>query len=210
MKAVIITASAASVFVMAVTAPPALADEAKQIDVLLIHPPFNAAYSCSEHWEGQLPYLGDALGSDCYVTELVENANGGSFARAFRNDGMRNEDWYSWGREVLAPFDGVVARVMINDVVNEPGLLGKPPASLVIFKNDRGENVMIGHIADVTVQEGDAVKAGQVFAVVGNNGYGRNPHLHIGAWRDKEPLQLRHDLRARGRMMTEPKPAESE
>ena len=165
-----------------------------------IHPLFAEDYACQEHYEGQLAYKGDALGTDCFVTRLVEVAPERSFAVAYVNDGLANEDWYGWRAEVLAPFDGVVTRLSLNEVTNEPGRLGSPPASMIIFERDDGLSVLYAHIREPQVAEGDRVAAGQVVARVGNNGFGRNPHIHIGAWIGDEPLQLRHDLVAMGEL----------
>ena len=170
------------------------------IEQAAIHPIFTAHYSCSEHWEGQLPYPGDALGADCIVYGGMAADGKSGFMRAFKTDGLTNEDWYGWGEPVLAPFDSTIAKININPVVNKPGQTGKPPASFVVFKHSDGTMVMVGHVAYITVKEGDAVKAGQAFAKVGNNGFGRAPHIHIGAWRGKTPLQIRFDIRALGKM----------
>lgn len=174
---------------------------AKPIETITIHPPFAADYACSEHWEGQLQYAGDALGTDCFVTALVDTPDGGAFSRAFRTDGLANEDWLGWGEPVLAPIDGKIAKIVVNETVNAPGQLGEPPATFVVFERADGAKVLIAHVAKITVKEGNTIKAGQPFAVVGNNGYARNPHVHIGAWDAEGPLQIRHDLRARGALM---------
>jgi murein DD-endopeptidase MepM/ murein hydrolase activator NlpD len=170
------------------------------IEQVTIHPIFKAHYSCSEHWEGQLPYPGDALGADCIVYGGMPTDGRSGFMRAFKTDGLTNEDWYGWGEPVLAPFDSTIAKININPIVNKPGQTGKPPASFVVFRHADGTMVMVGHVAEITVKEGDAVKAGQPFAKVGNNGFGRAPHIHLGAWRGKTPLQIRFDLRALGKM----------
>jgi len=34
---------------------------------------------------------------------------------------------------------------------------------------------------------------GQVIAQVGNNGRSHHPHIHVGAYKDTEPLQIRFD-----------------
>jgi hypothetical protein len=168
------------------------------IEYVLLHPLFKTDYMCSEHWYGQLAYVGDDLGSDCVITGGLPADGKSGFSKAYRTDGKANEDWYGWMEPVLAPFDGTVARTHVNPVVNNPGQLGKPPASFVIFKDENDTMVLIGHVAEITVKAGDKVIAGKPFAKVGNNGYGRSPHIHVGAWRNNTPLQIRFDLRAMG------------
>lgn len=168
------------------------AAESAPIESVVLHPLFAVDYACSEHYEGQLPYLGDALGSDCIVQGGLE----GGFMKAYRGNGTKNEDWYGWGVTVMAPVDGKVERININPVVNQPGQLGKPPASFILLRRDDGTFVMVAHVADIKVGVGDTVHAGQPIGVVGNNGFARAPHIHVGAWRDKTPLQIRFDLRA--------------
>jgi murein DD-endopeptidase MepM/ murein hydrolase activator NlpD len=81
-------------------------------------------------------------------------------------------------------------------VVNVPGAMGTSRSSSVTFARSDGVHVMYGHVQDIAVQHGDRVTAGQPFARVGNNGFANGPHSHIGAWRDKTPLQIRWDLAA--------------
>jgi hypothetical protein len=170
------------------TAPPAAEPSAPAgIEALVLHPPYAEYFTCSEHYEGQLSGLGDALGADCSIVE------GGSTRRG---DGARNEDYYGWNKEVLAPFDAIVERVRVNDVVNTPGTMGSTPSAMVVFRRADDVRVTYAHIQAILVREGDSVSAGQPFARVGNNGYARGPHTHIGAWRDETPLQIRWDLRA--------------
>lgn len=178
-----------------VSPPPAKLDA---IGFALVHPLFDADYMCSEHFEGQLKYPGDDLGADCLVTGGLSADESSGFSKFYKSDGKTNEDWYGWNVPVLAPITGTVARIHINPSINKPGEMGKPPASFVVFKHDDGLMVLVAHVAEVAVKEGDKVTAGQPFAKVGNNGFSRSPHIHIGAWRDKTPLQIRFDLRAKG------------
>ncbi|MFN3462741.1 MAG: M23 family metallopeptidase [Terricaulis sp.] len=166
------------------------------IETVTIHRIFSEYFSCGEHYDGELEYLGDALGTDCVIQGGPQEGVEGGFVTAFRNDGARNEDWYGWNAEVLAPFDGAVVAVNVNPVVNQPGQLGRPPASIILFERADGVRVLFAHIQDVQVARGDTVRAGQVVARVGNNGYGRNPHIHIGAWKGETPYQIRWDLRS--------------
>ncbi|MBT2765574.1 hypothetical protein [Paenibacillus sp. ISL-20] len=79
-----------------------------------IHPVHRHAFSVSEHPEGQLHGLGDALGCDCIIERFADG-----WMRKHRNDGLRNDDWYGWGEEVLAPFDSSIEAVYINEQTND-------------------------------------------------------------------------------------------
>jgi hypothetical protein len=166
---------------------------AASIEAVVVHPLLQVRYHCSEHHEGEYGSVFDALGQDCVVLR------GG---RTHAGEGSRNEDYYIWGHEILAPFDGVVERITINPMVNEPGTLGRPPASSVVFRRGDGVRVGYAHVDDISVEEGDSVSGGQPFARVSNNGMSSSPHVHVGAWRGDVPLQIRWDLRALGIMRT--------
>ena len=178
--------------VILVSASTALSEDDNGIDYVLIHPPYSESYSCSEHWYGQLPYPGDSLGSDCTIGKLVEEA-GRLWVREYEDRGLENEDWYGYGADVLAPCDCTVAEIRVNPVENLPGKLGKPPSTSITFERPDGTLILMAHLKDIQVSKGDQVSAGDVVAAVGNNGYSRQPHVHIGAWRDKEALQIRFD-----------------
>ena len=165
----------------------------EEIDLVLAHPLFRLAYSCSEHATDQLPYLGDNLGTDCTILQMVEQ-DGRAWFGYHVNDGLRNEDWFSWGEDVLAPCDCEVSQIIINPDTNQPGVLGKPPASYVVLKQSDGIHFLIAHIRNPVVSIGDTVSSGQKIAIVGNNGFSRNPHIHMGAWIGESPLQIRFDL----------------
>jgi hypothetical protein len=167
----------------------------RTIDQFFAHPLFAEIYSCSEHAAGELPYLGDDLGQDCIIEAFVEK-NGKAFSRMYVTDGLTNEDWYGWNKAVLSPCDCTVTSVHINPVTNAPGQTGKPPASSIRLKTAEGIFVLLAHIQSPTVKEGDLVKAGQPIARVGNNGFARVPHIHIGAWRGKDALQIRWDQKS--------------
>lgn len=177
--------------VLACSASPRSPDD-NGIDFVLIHPPFSDSYSCSEHWDGQLPYLGDSLGADCTIGKLVEN-NGRIWMHEYQHSGLENEDWYGYGSSVLAPCDCTVTTIRVNPDENLPGQLGKPPASSITFERPDGTLILFAHVKNIQVSEGDQVGAGEVVASVGNNGYSRQPHVHIGAWRGKEAIQIRFD-----------------
>jgi len=169
-------------------------------NAIVAHPVFDQLFACSEHWVGNLRGVGDALGSDCYIEDFVEK-DGRLWARAHSGDGTKNEQWFGWHKEVLSPCICKVEKIQVNPVDNVPGVLGKSPASSIQLVREDGVHFVLAHVADIRVRVGEQVKSGQVIALVGNNGMARIPHIHIGAWRDNEPLQIRFDLAAMGELL---------
>lgn len=168
------------------------ADPTPAIEAVVLHPPVAGCFSAVEHFEGQLGHLGDALGVDCSVMGFVEQG----WIQPYRTDGQSNEDWFGWNQELLAPFNGTVVAVRENGTTNEPGAMGEPPASAITFEAGDGTRVVYAHVQNTRVDVGQRVTAGEVVAQIGNNGMCRNPHVHVGAWREATPLQIRFDLRA--------------
>jgi hypothetical protein len=184
-----------SLFLLALATSSASATDHSPSDIefVLAHSPFDSYYVCGEHHQGELAYLGDDLGTDCMVSKLV-TVDDRTWARTYEGDGLRNEQWFSWRATLLAPCECEVVKIHLNPVQNEPGKLGQPPASSMVFKRSDGVHILYAHIQEPAVAVGDKVAYGQPVAKVGNNGYGRNPHVHVGAWRDGKAIQLRWDL----------------
>jgi hypothetical protein len=170
------------------------------IGVVEVAPLFYRRFACTEHVNGELRDLGDALGSDCLVVGGFGAPNG--FMRFYKTDGAKNEDWYGWHVEVHAPFDGLVLEVATNRTTNTPGAPGQPPPTYIKFKRADGLVVVYAHLDGIRVHQGDRVRGGQVVALDGNNGSAKNPHVHVGAYLGNKPLQIRWDLAAEGRIQT--------
>ena len=178
----------------------AYAAENRPIESVELAPLFYQRFACTEHVNGELSDLGDALGSDCLVLGGMGTLNG--VMRFYRANGATNEDWYGWHAEVHAPFDGIVIEVRVNGTTNTPGNPGHPPPSYIKFERADGVVVVYAHLDNIRVRHGDHVGVGQVVALDGNNGTAKNPHVHVGAYRDKTPLQIRWDLAAEGRIQS--------
>jgi len=170
----------------------------EQLEVVLAHPLFEESYTCSEHWAGQFKYLGDALGADCVVQELIET-DGKLFSRSYINNGYKNEDWIGWHKNILSPCNCEVTKININPVTNIPGVMGKGSATSITLKREDGVYFTLAHLDEIIVKQGERVEAGQKLAKVGNNGYCRNPHVHIGSWKGKKANQIRFDQREVGK-----------
>ena len=163
-----------------------------EIESVLLHPIFDQYYVCAEHWDGQLQEMGDALGTDCFIQKFT-TVNGRSWLRSYKRDGHKNEDWFGWKQNVLAPIEGKVIKINENKNVNKPGIMGKGMATWIIIQREDGLMVILAHVDSSIVKVGDLVRVGQVIATVGNNGQSRHPHIHIGAWKDKTAFQIRFD-----------------
>ncbi len=126
-----------------------------------------------------------------FVTE-----EGRSWLRSHKGNGHQNEDWFGFSQDVLSPVSGTVKLVRVNDVLNQPGIMGKGFAIFVLIEREDGLSVLVAHLKDLLVEVDSQVKAGQVLGKVGNNGQSRHPHIHIGAYHGKEALQIRFDQKA--------------
>lgn len=190
--------------------PTPTAAQSGRIEAITIHPPVSATFQCSEHPLGEVDHVPDALGADCVVVRRDGGPNG-NLASLHTGDGTRNEDWHGWREPLLAPFDGVVIGVQINPETTVPGVRGPGRSSAIGFRQlVDGEltdvHVAYVHVREVTVSAGDTVRAGDPVARIGNNGSSFHPHVHVGAFRgelmseEAEPLQVRMDLAAMGRL----------
>jgi hypothetical protein len=164
-----------------------------EINSVLAHPVFRQAYACIEHGAESLKWsLGDALGTDCFIEKQIE-VDGRTWPRLYKDKGERNEDWYGWQEEVLSPCSCEVIDLHVNLVTNSPGVMGKEQASNLKLKRADGVVFVIVHFDKPRAHVGEKIVEGQVIAQVGNNGLSHHPHIHIGAYKGQEPLQIRFD-----------------
>jgi murein DD-endopeptidase MepM/ murein hydrolase activator NlpD len=117
----------------------------------------------------------------------------GSGVSSGEGSGRTNEDFVTWGAQVLAPADGVVVFAR-NDVPDNPrpgtidlsslGQLPDPVNAIagnnVILDHGNGEYSLLGHLiqGSVRVESGQRVTQGQVLGLLGNSGNSDAPHLH--------------------------------
>jgi murein DD-endopeptidase MepM/ murein hydrolase activator NlpD len=109
-----------------------------------------------------------------------------------RNGGARNEDIYTWGREIIAPADGTVVYAR-NDVPDQPApgtvdprlyqnVPDGPsiPGNHVLLDHGNGEYSSLGHMqrGTVRVKTGDHVKQVNLLGQIGSSGGSPFPHLH--------------------------------
>lgn len=99
-----------------------------------------------------------------------------------KGDGRANEDHFAFGREVLAPADGVVTDVINGVRDNVPGSMNPYSAlgNAVIIEHREHEVSVLAHLKldSIAVEVGDKVKTGQPVGLCGNSGNSSQPHLH--------------------------------
>ncbi len=102
---------------------------------------------------------------------------------SYKTDGKTNEDYYAFGKELIAPSDGEIVLVVDGVKDNKPGELNPiyVPGNTVIIKTANNEYLFFAHFKQhsIKVKQGDKVKQGQLLGLCGNSGNSSEPHLHF-------------------------------
>lgn len=114
-----------------------------------------------------------------YAYDLVILKDGQSYCDA----PTRNENYYAFNKEIVAPADGEVVKVMEGVKDNVPGEMdeGQPEGNCVVIKHSNNEYSMIAHFKQnsILVKDGENVQKGQVIGLCGNSGNSSEPHVHF-------------------------------
>jgi hypothetical protein len=103
--------------------------------------------------------------------------------RTFSGDGTQLEQYFCFGRAILAPGDGTVVGVsdgIPDNPINAP--FDSPPAgNFVMIDYGNSEYSLLAHLklGSIKVKVGDKVQPGQKIGQCGNSGNATVPHLHI-------------------------------
>ena len=109
-----------------------------------------------------------------------------------KGDGKKNTDYPGWGRELIAPADGVVVRARADRPDQPVGDESDPkyyapehpnggdPGNHLVIDHGGGEFSMLAHFqaGSMLVKAGDRVKQGQPIGRLGHSGDTNAPHLH--------------------------------
>lgn len=99
-----------------------------------------------------------------------------------KGGGAANEDYYAFGRDILAPADGTVTDVITGVRDNAPGSMNQYSAlgNAVLIRHREHEVSVLAHLkqGSVRVKAGDVVRRGDVLGQCGNSGNSSEPHLH--------------------------------
>ncbi|MFC4302476.1 peptidoglycan DD-metalloendopeptidase family protein [Cohnella boryungensis] len=118
--------------------------------------------------------------SQRYAYDLVQAKNGASY----EGDPARNESYYAYGQPILAPGDGIVARV-VNDIKDNVPVgtfnTEHPAGNVVVIDHGDGEFSFLAHLQEgsVEVKVGDRVSQGDPIGLCGNSGNSSEAHLHF-------------------------------
>jgi hypothetical protein len=103
--------------------------------------------------------------------------------QSYKNDGMKNEDYYAYGKKVVAPLEGVVITAVDGQEDNEIGYTNKknPLGNHVIIEHEGKEYSVLAHLkkGSVSVKKGEVVRKGTLLGRCGNSGNSSEPHIHF-------------------------------
>lgn len=114
-----------------------------------------------------------------YAYDILMVKDGKSYVGNPKN----NENYYVFGKDIIAPCDAKVVKVVTGVHDNIPGELN--PAQLtgntVVLETPNKEYLLFAHLkqGSVDVKEGQMVKRGDLLGQCGNSGNTTEAHLHI-------------------------------
>lgn len=103
--------------------------------------------------------------------------------KSYKTDGKANEDYFAFGREIIAPCNGKI--VLVVDGVKD-NIVGEMNSfniggNTIIMKTENNEYLVFCHFKhqSIKLKEGQLIKQGQLLGLCGNSGHSSEPHLHF-------------------------------
>ena len=138
--------------------------------------PFYGEWTVSQGHNGEFTHKGAWR----HAWDFIINNNSG---KQFKNSGDFPEDYFCFGKAVLAPFEGTVVEVVNHVQDNVIGDVNTKEnwGNTVILKHNDYLYAKLSHLKyqSVAVNVGDKVKKGQLLGRCGNSGRSPYPHLHF-------------------------------
>lgn len=114
-----------------------------------------------------------------YAYDLIIIKDGQSYKDSIN----KNENYYAFNKEIVAPTDGKVVKVLDGIEDNVPGEMSpnQPEGNCVIIEHKNNEYSMLAHLKQnsILVKVGEIVQKGQVIGLCGNSGNSSEAHLHF-------------------------------
>lgn len=103
--------------------------------------------------------------------------------KSYKTDGKSNEDYYAFGKEIIAPCNAEVVGVIDGIADNTPGEfdLFYIPGNTVILKAANNEYLFFAHFKQnsIVVKQGQKINKGDLLGLCGNSGNSSEAHLHF-------------------------------
>lgn len=109
-------------------------------------------------------------------------------ARVIKEKKKKNKDYYCFGKEILAPADGIVIETIDGVRDNKPGSMNPYSAigNAVVIKHSKNEFSVFAHLKQnsIKVKPKDKVKQGQVIWIVWKlwQFFRTSPSLSLARW----------------------------
>jgi murein DD-endopeptidase len=161
---------------------------------LVIEPPLrggdwialNGPSNTSVHRRPLLTVNGGARIAQRFAIDWLKLGPGGRLAR---DDRARDENWFTYGEEVLAVADGTVIstkdgipdNVPLSPTRAAPITLETLGGNMIVLDIGNGRSATYAHLIpkSLRVSVGAKVRRGQVLGLLGNSGNSDAPHLHF-------------------------------
>lgn len=126
----------------------------------------NGQYTHKEHWKHAWDFV-------------ITGSNG----KTYQGDGSRLTDYFCYEKAVLAPAEGIVAKIA-DDIPDNPigeANLKQNWGNTIVIKHLDGLFSKLSHLKaeSIKVKEGEHIMPGQMLALCGNSGRSPEPHLHF-------------------------------
>ncbi len=145
---------------------------------VIIELPFEGTWIASGAGGSGLTNHHDRIESQKYAIDIVKF---GDNCRIFENEGIKNEDSYTFGARIISPVNGKVVFALDSlpdiKITDREKLAGNH----IIVQFQDTLFVALAHLKQnsIKVKIGDFVETGDELAQVGNSGNTDFPHLHI-------------------------------
>ncbi|WP_026775953.1 peptidoglycan DD-metalloendopeptidase family protein [Polaribacter sp. Hel_I_88] len=114
-----------------------------------------------------------------YAYDLLMTKEG----KTYNGDAKKNENYYVFGKEIIAPCDATVVNVIKGVKDNVPGEFNpeQVTGNTVVLKTANNEFILFAHFKEnsIVVEENQQIKQGDLLGLCGNSGNSSEPHLHL-------------------------------
>lgn len=114
-----------------------------------------------------------------YAYDILMVKDGASY----KGDPTKNENYYAFGKDIIAPCDAKVVKVINGVKDNVPGELNPEQltGNTIVLQTKAEEYLLFAHLKEnsIIVAEGQMVKQGDLLGQCGNSGNTTEAHLHL-------------------------------